>query len=205
MTVGTPYRIGLTGNIATGKSTVGEILLELGAMHIDADLVAHKVMEPQGQAYAAVIAAFGKAIVGPAGHIDRSALGDIVFDNPEALRRLEKIVHPHVIAAVNARIASSDRPVVVVEAIKLLESGLADTYEAIWVTTCPEPTQVSRLMTTRDYTQAEALRRVHAQPPQEEKIARADVVIDTSGTMAQTETQVRAAWAENVIALSIAR
>ena len=188
------YRIGLTGNIATGKSTVGRMLAELGAEIIDADRVAHAMLAPDGAAYDAVVAAFGADILAADGTIDRSKLGDIVFSDAEALAQLERLVHPPVIVEVRRRMAASLAPVVVVEAIKLLESGVADDHDAIWVTTCPETAQVKRLMQSRHLTREDALRRIHAQPPQAEKLARAGVVIDTSGSLDETRAQVRAAW-----------
>ena len=111
-----PYRIGLTGNIATGKSTVGRMLASLGAELIDADKVAHAVMAPAGSAYAGVVEAFGPAIVGDSGEIDRRVLGRIVFADTDALRHLEALVHPAVIAEVNQRIERSSATAVVVEA-----------------------------------------------------------------------------------------
>jgi dephospho-CoA kinase len=189
-----PYRIGLTGNIATGKSTVGKMLADLGAERIDADHVAHTMIAPGGAAYAGVIDAFGPTLLAPDGAIDRRKLGAIVFADPNALARLETLVHPPTIAEVERRIDASDAQVVVVEAIKLLESGMAETYDAVWVTTCAEETQVARLMTTRGLTRETALQRIQAQPPQAEKIARAGVVIDTNGTLEQTREQVVTAW-----------
>ncbi|HOU15663.1 MAG TPA: dephospho-CoA kinase [Anaerolineae bacterium] len=189
-----PYRIGLTGNIATGKSTVGRMLAELGAEVIDADRLTHSVLAVDGAAYPHVVAAFGADILAPDGTIDRGKLGAIVFSDAEALAQLERLVHPPVIAEVRRRVAASLAPVVVIEAIKLLESGVADDYDAIWVTTCPETEQVKRLMKSRHLTCEEALRRIHAQPPQAEKLARADVIIDTRGSLAETHTQVIAAW-----------
>jgi dephospho-CoA kinase len=189
-----PYRIGLTGNIATGKSTVGRMLAALGADVIDADRVARAVLAPGGAAYAGVVAAFGAGILAADGAIDRGKLGDIVFSDAEALAQLERLTHPPVIAIIEERITASRAPVVVVEAIKLLESGLAGDYEAIWVTACPETAQLKRLMHSRRLTREEALRRIHAQPPQAAKIARAGVVIDTSGSLAKTHAQVIAAW-----------
>ncbi len=189
-----PYRIGLTGNIATGKSTVGRMLAELGVEVIDADQLTHIVLAPDGAAYSVVVAAFGVDILAPDGTIDRGKLGGIVFSDAEALTQLERLVHPPVVAEVRRRIAASTAPIVVVEAIKLLESGVADDYDAIWVTTCPETAQVKRLMKSRRLTRAEALRRIHAQPPQAEKLARADVVIDTSGSLDETRAQAIAAW-----------
>ena len=189
-----PYRIGLTGNIATGKSTVGRMLAELGAEVIDADRITHSVLGIDGAAYPAVVAAFGADILASDGTIDRGKLGDIVFSDAEALAQLERLVHPPVIAEVRRRIAASVATVVVVEAIKLLESGVAGDYNAIWVTTCPETAQVKRLMKPRRLSREEALRRIHAQPPQAEKLARADVIIDTRGSLDETRAQVIAAW-----------
>ncbi len=187
-------RIGLTGNIATGKSTVGRMLVELDAELIDADQIVHRVLAADGAAYPVIVAAFGSGILAPDGTIDRRRLGDLVFADTEALARLEQLTHPPVIAIIEEYIAASAAPVVVVEAIKLLESGLADDYDTIWVTTCPEAAQLKRLMKSRHLTREDALRRIHAQPPQAEKLARADVVINTSGTLNETRAQVIAAW-----------
>ena len=186
--------IGLTGNIATGKSTVARMLADLGATVVDADKVAHEVMRAGTLVHAAVVETFGPEIVGPDGEIDRARLGAVVFADPEALARLERIVHPAVIEEVDRRIAEAPTEVVAVEAIKLIESGMADRYDSLWVTTCPSELQVQRLMSDRGLSREEAELRVRAQPPQEEKVARADVVIDTSGTLDQTRAQVEAAW-----------
>jgi dephospho-CoA kinase len=189
-----PYRIGLTGNIATGKSTVGHMLVELGAELIDGDVLAHRVIQPEGPAYAEVVRAFGADILSADQTIDRRRLAAMVFSDPAALRLLEGLIHPPVLAETQRLIAASPAPVVVVEAIKLLESGMAKGYEAIWVTTCPERLQLSRLMRTRHLARADALQRIRAQAPQAEKIARAQVVIDTSGSLQRTRAQVKAAW-----------
>lgn len=197
----TPACIGLTGNIATGKSTVARILVELGAQHIDADHVAHEVLAPHGAAYRAVIDAFGEQILTTAGgEIDRRVLGEIVFADPAALARLEALVHPAVIALVSQRIAASQAPVVVIEAIKLLESGLADDYDALWVATCSPAIQRERLMAIRKLSRAAAEQRIAAQSPQAEKLAQADVVIQTGGSLAATRAQVKAAWSRFVLA-----
>lgn len=189
-----PYRIGLTGNIATGKSTVGRMLVDLGADLIDADRVAHTVITPGGAAYNTVITAFGAGILANDGSIDRAKLGDIVFADAKALARLEALVHPPTIAEIERCAAASTAPVIVVEAIKLLESGMAADYDAVWVTTCPEAAQLARLTSTRKLAHEDALRRIHAQPPQAEKLTGADVVIDTGGTLEETRAQVIAAW-----------
>ncbi len=184
------YLIGLTGNIATGKSTVARMLAELGATVIDADRVAHEVMRAGTPVHRAVVEAFGEGILRPDGEIDRARLGAIVFSDPQALARLEAIVHPAVGEEVARRIAAAPTPVVVVEAIKLIEAGMARICNSLWVTTCSPEEQVRRLMADRSLSREEAERRVNAQPPQEEKIARADVVIRTDGTIEETREQV---------------
>ena len=195
---GSPYRIGLTGNIATGKTTVGRMLSALRAEVIDADQVAHAVISPDGAAYSSVVAAFGDEIVADDGTIDRQRLGGIVFSDPAALRRLEALVHPPVIEAVERRIVASHAQVVVVEAIKLLESGMADDYDAIWVTTCSEATQLHRLMVYRGLDRDGALHRIRVQPDQAEKLSRADVVINTEGPIEATRLRVTTAWLKTV-------
>jgi dephospho-CoA kinase len=188
------YLIGLTGNIATGKSAVAQMLAELGARTIDADRVAHEVMRHGTPACQAVVGAFGPAILAPGGEIDRKRLGDIVFADPDALRRLEAIVHPAVGLAVSEAIAAATERVVVIEAIKLIEAGMHRAYHALWVTTCPAEIQIARLVSLRGLSEREARLRVEAQPPQAEKVALADVVIDTGGTLEDTRRQVLAAW-----------
>jgi len=190
------YRIGLTGNIATGKTTVGKMLVALGAELIDADRVTHEVIAPGGAAYDIVVATFGTRILDREGRIDRPKLGSIVFQDPDALALLEDLIHPRVISEVGRRMAESESSVVVVEAIKLLESGMADDYDAIWVTTCPMEMQLARLMEHRGLSRDAAMQRIEAQPPQAEKIAQADLVIDTSGSLEETRKQVIGAWHE---------
>jgi len=191
---GNRYLIGLTGNIATGKSAVAQMLAELGARTVDADRVAHDVMRHGTPTWQAVIDAFSPAILAPDGEIDRRRLGEIVFADPEALRRLEAIVHPATVQAVAVEIAEATERVVVVEAIKLIEAGMYRSYHALWVTTCAPETQIARLTALRGLSEAEARLRVEAQPPQAEKVALADVVIDTGGTLKDTRRQVLAAW-----------
>lgn len=186
--------IGLTGNIGTGKSTVAAMLAELGAEVIDADRVAHEVMQAGTLAHRRIVEAFGLEVLDPDGEIDRARLGAIVFADPAALMRLEAIVHPATLEAINRRIAAISADVVVVEAIKLIESGIADGCDSVWVTTCRPEQQVHRIVGGRGLSRAQAEQRVRAQPPQEEKIARADVVIDTAGSLSRTRAQVQAAW-----------
>ncbi|MFZ5916417.1 MAG: dephospho-CoA kinase [Chloroflexota bacterium] len=189
-----PYLIGLTGNIATGKSAVAGMLAGLGARVIDADRVAHQVMGHGTATWQAVAQAFGPQILTPESEIDRQRLGQIVFADPTALARLEAIVHPATTRAVSAAIAAAAESVIVVEAIKLIEAGMHRAYDVLWVTTCPPEVQVARLTAFRGLSEAEARLRVEAQPPQAAKIALADVVIDTSGSLQETRRQVMVAW-----------
>lgn len=187
--------IGLTGNIATGKSAVRTMLEELGASGIDADALAHRMIARGAPGFARVVESFGERILNGDGQINRTRLGQIVFGDPEALRRLEEIVHPLVRQEVDLLVRGARQPVVVIEAIKLLESPLAREADAVWVTDAPPASQVERLMSSRSMSEAEALRRIASQNPQSEKVKVADVVIDTRGALDQTRRQVQAAWA----------
>jgi dephospho-CoA kinase len=189
-----PLLIGLTGNIGTGKSTVAGMLAELGVEVIDADRVAHQVMRAGTPVHARIVEAFGPEVLDADGEIDRARLGAIVFVDPAALARLETIVHPATLRAIDRRVAHTSADVVVVEAIKLIEAGMADACDSVWVTTCRPEQQVYRIVGGRGLSRAEAERRVRAQPPQEHKIARADVVVDTAGSLSRTRAQVQAAW-----------
>lgn len=190
-----PVLIGLTGNIACGKSTVARMLAEKGAYVIDADAIAHEVIRKGTPAYEAILQRFGEGILGPDGEIDRRRLGEIVFRDPAALRDLESIVHPAVLIEIQQRIQSSlEAPAIVIEAIKLIESGFARACDTLWVVTCSESEQIRRLMNDRKLTEEEARIRIRAQPPQEEKIRQADVVIDNSGDLEATRRQVERAW-----------
>jgi dephospho-CoA kinase len=192
-----PGVIGLTGGIGSGKSAVLKVLMALGADGVDADQVAHEVMARGGPAYQPILAAFSHDIVSVDGQIDRSALARRVFADAEALRRLEAITHPAVAEVVSARVAASQAPVVAIEAIKLLESGLSRALcDQVWVTVARPEQQMARLIAGRGMSPAEVERRVAAQMPPAEMIGRADRVLDTSGTLAETGLQVLKAWAD---------
>ena len=186
--------IGLTGNIASGKSTIASLLQELGARIIDADKVAHQVMSPPGPVFDEIVRVFGPTVVAPDGTIDRRKLGAIVFSDPAALRRLDSTVHPSTGAAIRSLIAESGDAVVVIEAIKLIESGTYQTCDAVWVVSCPPDQQIDRLVTTRGFEPEEAECRVRAQSPLSAKLPFATDVIDTSGTLADTRRETLAAW-----------
>lgn len=191
-----PYIVGLTGNIATGKSLVLRRLAELGAETIDADLVAHRVMQPGTPTAEAIITEFGEEIRGEDGGIDRRKLGPIVFANPAKLARLDEIAHPPTVAAIREQVAASQATVVVIDAIKLYEAGLDRDCDEVWAVYCDPEKQLERLMARNHLDRDEALRRIDAQPPQEEKTQRARRVIDNSGSMEETRRQIDAAWAD---------
>jgi dephospho-CoA kinase len=196
------YIIGLTGNIATGKSTIMRILGELGAQVVDADLVAHELMQPGGSAYLKIIGAFGSEVVASDGSIDRKWLGEVVFNDFERLQALEKIVHPLVAERIAAILSVSDKPVVVIEAIKLIEAGLNALCNEVWVVTSAKETQIKRLRDTRKLKRSEALLRINAQPSQAEKIKAADVVL--KDTIEALRRQVEEQWARVQKQLAVA-
>jgi dephospho-CoA kinase len=186
--------IGLTGNIATGKSLVCRMLEHLGACTIDADALSHHAIAKGAHGYREVIDTFGAWVLDGNGEIDRASLGRHVFNDPEALRQLEGIIHPLVENAMDAMVQNANQQIIVIEAIKLFEAGLAESCDTVWVTYAPEPVQKARLMKKRNMDEQDALQRIHAQAPQEVKTAAADVVIDNSGSIKKTWKQVLNAW-----------
>lgn len=188
------YVIGLTGNIATGKSVVRKMLEHLGAYGIDADALGHRAISKGAPGYAQVLDLFGKWVLDPDGQINRGRLGRIVFADPEALARLEAIVHPLVLQAVDVMIQRSSQKVVVVEAIKLLEANMHKTCDSIWVSVASPEAQVARLKQQRGMAENEARQRLKVQPPQENKAAAANIIIKNNGTFTDTWRQVSAAW-----------
>lgn len=188
------FVIGLTGNIATGKSVVRRMLEHAGAFGIDADAVSHRAIERSGPAYQAVVQGFGIYILKPDGEIDRKKLGQVVFSDPEALKLLESIIHPAVREGVDHLVRRSPHQVVVLEAIKLLESPLRQMCDVIWVVTANEAVQLARLKHKRGMSVEEARKRMDSQSPQAEKAAQADTVIDNSVSIELTWQQVKDAW-----------
>lgn len=192
-----PIIIGLTGNIATGKSTVLAYLRGKGAHVVDADKLAHRATLPDGPAYGAVVDAFGAEILRKDGTIDRARLGRTVFGDPGALRRLEEIVHPAVFVLAQAELATTTAPVVIVEAIKLLESGrLLTLCREVWVITADPELQLRRLVEARGMSEVDARQRMAAQSPQSEKIARATRVIANNGTSEDLHASLDRLWNE---------
>ena len=190
-------RIGITGPIGCGKSTVAGWLGELGAVVIDADRVARQVTAPGTPALRAIISTFGGDLVRDGGELDRAALGRIVFSNAEALRALEAIVHPAVRSVILEEMEAAARagaPAVVVEAIKLVEGGLAELCDAVWLIVCDPSVQRSRLLGRGD-PPADAIQRIATQGDLRTRLTPfATTVIDTSDGPSVTRAAVRSAW-----------
>src|SRR5512136_1173048 len=176
------FVIGLTGNIATGKSVVRKMLEHLGAYGIDADALGHRAIAKDAPGYKPVIDTFGKWILAPDGQIDRTKLARVVFADPDALVQLEAIIHPLVRQAIDLLIRRSSQRVIVVEAIKLLEGPLRQACDTVWVTYAQKSTQISRLTQKRGLSVAVAHQRVNSQPPQDEKVNAANTVIHNEGS-----------------------
>ena len=188
------YTIGLTGNIGTGKSVVRRMLEHLGAYGIDADALAQRTYARGAPGFKAVVDQFGKWILNPEGEVDRGRLGRLVFSDPQALAVLEGIVHPLVDQAIDFLVKRSTQPVIVIEAIKLLEAGLGKKCDSVWVAYAPKDVQLARLTIRRRMSKADAFQRIEAQPAQELKAEVADVVINNVTTFEDTWRQVVAAW-----------
>lgn len=187
------YVIGFTGNIATGKTTACTILERLGAKVLDADKVAHQVMERGTPVYTEIVNAFGSGIVDVDGRINRRALGAIVFADSSKLRLLEALSHPAVLERVQAWLEAPGEGVYVVEAVKLLEAGLRRHCDAVWVICCTQTQQLARVM-ARGLSEAEGLVRIQAQPPLHHKLCAAHVLVDNSQGLGELEAQLVYAW-----------
>jgi len=188
------YVIGLTGNIATGKSVVRRMLEHLGAYTIDADALSHRVIAKGAPGYQPVVNTFGTWVLNKDGQIDRDKLGRLVFADAQALKQLEDIIHPYVGQAIDILARRATQRVVVIEAIKLLESGLRNLCDSIWVTDAPQHVQIERLIRKREMSPETALQRVHSQSAQKQKLAAADVVITNTGSYENLWKQVSGAW-----------
>lgn len=192
-------RVALTGGIATGKSFCLSRFAAMGVPTIDADQLAHQSIAPGTAGHDAVVERFGGDVVGDAGVVDRSALARIVFQDAKARRDLEAIVHPRVYRAISqwfADLGDRREPLGIADIPLLFETGREIDYDAVVVTSCPRDMQIERLMQRSALSRTEAEQRVAAQLPIEEKAARSDYVIDTSGTFEETERQVATTLAE---------
>jgi len=196
-------RVGLTGGIATGKSTVVAMLRELGCHVLEADKIAHRMIEPGGAAYEEVVREFGRGILTPEGFVDRRKLGAIVFGDPQRLARLNAIVHPPVLEEQTRQLAAIERAdshaIAVVEAALLIEARFHRELDCLVVTWCTSEQQFARLTQPdagRGLTAEQARQRIAAQMPVDEKRSMADEVIDCSGSLEHTRAQVIALFAK---------
>ncbi len=185
---------GLTGGIASGKSTVARMFEELGAKIVDADLIGHEMLQPSEPTYALIVERLGKDMLDAAGRIDRRKLGALVFDDPAKMARLDAIVHPAIIARAEERarqLALEDpQALVIMDAALIYETGIGDNVRKMIVAWCRPEQQIERLIGKTGMPRHEAERRVAAQMPVEEKRRRANYVIDCSGLKEHTREQV---------------
>jgi len=190
--------IGLTGGIGTGKSTVTETLASLGAVVINADLVGHTAYLPHQNVWQDVVDAFGaENILGENDEVDRRKLGGVVFGNPDALARLNSIVHPWMFGRMKELLkAEEDKgtEVVVLEAAILIEANWTPLVNQVWVTVASEDNVVKRVQLRNNFTEDQIRARIRSQTSDEVRTAKADVVIDTNGTMDEVKAKVKELW-----------
>jgi len=189
--------IGLTGGIGSGKSTVSQLLAELGAVILNADEMGHEAFKPDSEGWRQVVAAFGRQILTPDDNIGRQKLGEVVFGNPESLSRLNQIMHPRIYDMVKAQLEEHRRQgtrAVVLEAPLLLEAGWTSLANEVWVTTAPEATVLQRLEERSGMSPVESLARIRAQLSSTERVKHADVVIDTDCDLDELRSRVKELW-----------
>ena len=192
---------GLTGGIGTGKSEAARYMVSLGASLIDADVVGHEAYTPHAEAWRQVVKAFGEGILAPNNEIDRRALGAIVFSDPEQLKRLNGIMHPLMAGMVQEKIDAFREvgaQVVVVEAALLFEAGWDSLVQEVWVTDSPEDAVINRLSRRNGMSEEEARKRVSSQMSREERLERADIVIDNSSNVEAMRMVIDELWATRV-------
>lgn len=193
-------RVGLTGGIGAGKSTVAAELSELGAVVVDADRIAREVVEPGTDGLAEVVEAFGEDVLDDEGRLDRPALSRVVFADDEARTRLNGILHPRIGARTAELIAGAPDDAVVVHDVPLLvENGMGPAFALVVVVDAPEDVRVARLAETRGMTEGDARARIHAQASEADRRAAADVWIDNVGDVDEVREQVRELWSDRIV------
>lgn len=188
------YIIGVTGNICVGKSVVCKILEDIGAQIVDADIVAHDVMKSNTTVFQDIVDVFGVRILKNSGEIDRKLLGNIVFSDKSLLKKLESLLHPTIRAKIEETILDYNEGVIVIEAIKLLETGLSDRCDSVWVVNASSSKRLERLTKRDNINVEEAQNRLHMQGSQDLKLQRADVIIENDGSLEATYTQIWREW-----------
>ena len=189
-------KVGLTGGIASGKSTVSGMFRDIGVPVIDADVIAREVVAPGSRALEAIVDTFGEEILTEEKSLNRARLGEIVFSDPAKKKVLERILHPEIIAEQDRRLRDLERegrtPVAIADAAVMIESGSWKRFDSIVVVDCDESQQIGRLRRRNGMNEKEAIRRVNAQMPLSEKVKYADHVIDNRGSIDDTRKQVEA-------------
>ncbi len=191
--------IGLTGSICSGKSTIAKFLAQMGAAVVNADEIGHEAYEPHCETWQQVVDGFGKQILTTGGEIDRKKLGEIVFKDPEALKRLNGIMHPGMHRVAEKRIEKLKREgaeVIVLEAPLLVEANWLDLVDEVWVAKASEANALKRCAERSGLSEAEAKARMASQLSPAEKSKHADVLIDTNVSLAQVEAKVKELWEE---------
>ncbi len=197
--------IGLTGSIGTGKSEAARYMAQLGATVISADQVGHEAYQPQSEAWNRVVEAFGQEILQPSGEIDRRSLGALVFSKPDQLAKLNQIMHPLMARMVGQKIADlrdQGAAVVVVEAALLFEAGWDSLVEEVWATDSPEEAVIERLSVRNGLGAEEARKRIASQMDREQRLGRADYVIDNSGDLTAMKTAIDELWSQRAVGQS---
>ena len=192
------YLVGLTGGIASGKSFVASLLAELGASTIDADDVAREVVSPGSPGLSAVVSAFGNHVLLPSGELDRNKLGDIVFSDTKSRLQLEALLHPLIKVRTTQLISSQSSEIVVYSVPLLVEANVDYPFDSVITVEAGEEHQVERLVRSRSLTEDEARKRVSTQTTAANRVARADYVVDSSGSKDDTTRQVDTIWKELV-------
>jgi len=194
--------LGLTGNIATGKSVVASMFEEFGAKVIDVDDIARNIVEPDKPAWNEIVKEFGKDVLNPDGTINRKILGDIIFNDENKREILNNITHPRIMAIVRVKVAeyrNQNVKLTIIEAALIVEKGgLKDLIEKLIVVTSDKRSQIERLADRDGFSREEAMSRINSQMPAKEKVRYADYVIDNSGSPDETRIQVERIWKETV-------
>ncbi len=191
--------IGLTGGIGTGKSTVSRFLVEMGAVVINTDEVAHEALQSDIELQQEIAADFGDQILTTEDMIDRKRLGEIVFTNPYALARLNRIMHPRLYETVQAQLENyrqQQAEVIILEVPLLIEAGWTSLVDEVWITVAPEATVLKRLQRQVGLSAKQALARIRSQMPTQERIKHADVVIDTDCRLDELKARAAQLWSE---------
>ena len=186
--------LGLTGGIASGKTTAANFLKSIGAKIIDADKIAHKIMEPDGPAYSDIVQFFGNNILDDDGSINRKKLGEIIFNNSELRQKLEKITHPIILNKIKTRLKENADNNTVLVAPLLFEVGIDNLVDQVWVIYCNRETQINRLKDRDGVTREAAIARINAQMSLEKKIEKADLAIENENSIEDLERKLKLAW-----------